>query len=166
MSTTPEAYCNTSDESILKQILPSFDQETKNFFRWTVEYSRKELEELIKTKSGIDFGVLKELVPVARGASGRIVKLKIVGTGKTLTVGKELEIRKWLSKSHLYSSAFTVKTERNSDGDAEKFTLMGAGWGHGVGLCQIGAAVMASKGFKAEEILAHYFRDAELSKRY
>ncbi len=114
----------------------------------------------------MDFGTLKDLVPLSRGASGRIIKLKIVGTEKTLTIGKELEIRKWLSKSHLYSSAFTVKTERNGDGAAERFILSGAGWGHGVGLCQIGAAVMASKGFKAEEILTHYFKSAELAKLY
>jgi stage II sporulation protein D len=163
---TPDAYCNTSDENLLKQVLPSFDQETKDFFRWKVEYHREELEELIKTKSGIDFGTLKELVPVLRGPSGRIIKLKIVGSAKTLTVGKELEIRKWLSKSHLYSSAFTVQTENNAEGVVEKFILTGAGWGHGVGLCQIGAAVMASKGIKAEDILKHYFRNAELSKLY
>jgi SpoIID/LytB domain protein len=121
---------------------------------------------LIKTKSGIDIGTLKELIPLSRGPSGRIFKLKIVGSAKTLTVGKELEIRKWLSKSHLYSSAFTVKIERTADGIPENIILTGAGWGHGVGLCQIGAAVMASKGFKAEEILKHYFKGAELSKLY
>ncbi len=166
ISSLPEAYCNTSDENILRQVLPSFDQETKDFFRWKVEYTCDELEELIKTKSGIDFGTLKDLIPVSRGPSGRIFKLKIVGSARTLIVGKELEIRKWLSKSHLYSSAFIVKIERNADGIPEKFILTGAGWGHGVGLCQIGAAVMASKGFKAEEILKHYFNGAELSKLY
>jgi stage II sporulation protein D len=162
----PEAYCNTSEENLLKQVLPSFDQETKDFFRWKVEYDREELEELIKTKSGMDFGTLKELIPVSRGASGRIIKLKIVGSAKTLTIGKELEIRKWLSKSHLYSSAFTVQTEKNAEGVPRRFILRGAGWGHGVGLCQIGAAVMASRGLKAEDILKHYFGSAELSKLY
>jgi len=166
IASSPEAWCNTSEESILKQVLPSFDQETKDFFRWKVEYTREELEGLIKSRSGMDFGTLKDLVPLSRGASGRIIKLKIVGTEKTLTIGKELEIRKWLSKSHLYSSAFIVHVERNGDGAAERFILSGAGWGHGVGLCQIGAAVMASKGFKAEEILTHYFKSAELAKLY
>ena len=166
VSSSPEAYCNTSDENILRQVLPSFDQETKDFFRWNVVYSREELEELIKSKSGMDFGTLNDLVPVSRGPSGRIFKLKIVGSARTLTVGKELEIRKWLSKSHLYSSAFTVRIERDAKGVAQKFILTGAGWGHGVGFCQIGAAVMASRGIKAEDILKHYFTGAELSKLY
>lgn len=162
----PEAYCNTSDENILRRILPSIDQETKNFYRWKVEYSREELEGLIKTKSGTDVGELVDLVPLSRGASGRIIKLKIVGTARTITVGKELEIRKWLSKSHLYSSAFVVTKELGADGKPARFILKGAGWGHGVGMCQIGAAVMASKGISAEDILKHYFTDAELTKLY
>ena len=157
---SPEAYCNTNDGKILKQVLPSFDQETTDFFRWKIHYAAKELAELIKAKSGIDFGEIKELVPVERGSSGRITKLRIQGSKRTVTVGKELEIRRWLSKSHLYSSAFVVRK------DGDRFILHGAGWGHGVGLCQIGAAVMATKGFKAEEILKHYFRGAELKKLY
>ncbi|MDE3059058.1 MAG: SpoIID/LytB domain-containing protein [Bacteroidota bacterium] len=157
---SPDAYCNTTDVHILRQILPSFDQETTDFFRWKVEYTRGELSEIVLTKSGIDFGEIKNLVPVQRGPSGRLIKLRIEGSKKTLVIGKELGIRRWLSKSHLYSSAFIVRKE------ADKFILIGAGWGHGVGLCQIGAAVMAAKGFKAEEIVKHYFHGVELKKLY
>ncbi len=163
---SPGAYCNTTDGKVLRQILPSFDQETTDFFRWKVEYGREELEHLISTKSGIDFGTLMDLVPVQRGPSGRLVKLKIVGSAKTLTVGKELEIRRWLSKSHLYSSAFVVDAERDAEGVPVRFVLHGAGWGHGVGLCQIGAAVMAAQGKKADEIVEHYFTGAKLEKLY
>jgi SpoIID/LytB domain protein len=163
---SPEAFCNTNDGKILKQILPSFDQETTDFFRWTVEYRREELEDLLRTKSGYDFGILKNLVPLQRGPSGRIYRLRIEGSKKSIIVGKELEIRRWLSKSHLYSSAFIVNIEQGNDGLPQRFILHGAGWGHGVGLCQIGAAVMASKGFKAEEIVKHYFHGAELRKLY
>jgi len=160
----PSAYCNASDERILKNILPSFDRETIDFFRWRVSYDQSELSGLIRTKSGVDFGSILDLIPVQRGPSGRIVRLRIVGSKKTLVVGKELEIRKWLSPSHLYSSAFVVS---KSDGQIPaSFTLYGAGWGHGVGLCQIGAAVMATKGKKAEEILLHYFRGTEIRKMY
>lgn len=156
----PKAFCNTNDGNILRQVLPSFDQETTDFFRWKVEYTRQELSELIHEKSGIDFGDVQELIPVHRGPSGRITKLKIVGSHTTLTVGKELEIRRWLSKSHLYSSAFIVMKEN------DKFILHGAGWGHGVGLCQIGAAVMAVEGWKADAIVKHYFSGTELKKIY
>lgn len=162
----PDTYCNTTDANILRQILPSFDQETTNFFRWAVEYERAELEEIIREKSGIDFGTIQNIVPIQRGPSGRIITLKIEGTKKTMTVGKELEIRRWLSKSHLYSSAFIVVTEREDDGTPKRFMLYGAGWGHGVGLCQIGAAVMASKGFQAEQIVKHYFHNAQIQKLY
>jgi SpoIID/LytB domain protein len=163
---SPEAYCHTTDERLLEKILPSFDRETQKFFRWTVEYSRKELEEILREKSGFDFGVLKEIVPLRRGSSGRICQLKIVGSKKSMVVGKELEIRRWLSRSHLYSSAFVVEAKNDARGNAERFTFHGAGWGHGVGLCQIGAAVMAARGFSAEEILKHYFRDVEIRKIY
>ena len=155
-----DAYCNTKDEALLGNILPDFDRETKNFFRWRVEYYREELEEILREKSGFDFGTLKEIVPLRRGPSGRISHLKIVGSKRSMVVGKELEIRRWLSRSHLYSSAFVVTVE------AGRFILYGAGWGHGVGLCQIGAAVMATKGFSAEEILKHYFRGIEIKKIY
>jgi SpoIID/LytB domain protein len=162
----PEAYCNTKDEGLLKKILPSFDRETKSFFRWRVEYSRQELEEILREKSGFDFGTLQEIIPLKRGPSGRISRLKIVGSKKSMLVGKELEIRRWLSRSHLYSSAFVVKVKYHPHGKAERFILHGAGWGHGVGLCQIGAAVMATKGFSAEKILKHYFRGIEIKKIY
>jgi len=162
----PGAYCNTTDEKLLKQILPAFDQKTPGFYRWQVRYERKELESILLKKSGIDFGHLLNIEPLERGPSGRISRLKIQGSKKTVTVGKELEIRRWLSNSHLLSSAFVVSVERNDDGEINRFILTGGGWGHGVGLCQIGAAVMASRGFKAEEILAHYFKGAELKKLY
>jgi SpoIID/LytB domain protein len=161
----PEAYCHTEDERLLEKILPAFDRETKSFFRWTIEYSREELEEILREKSGFDFGDLKEIVPLLRGPSGRICRLKIVGSKKSMVVGKELEIRRWLSRSHLYSSAFLVKVKYDR-GKAGRFTFHGAGWGHGVGLCQIGAAVMATRGFSAEETLKHYFRGVEIKKIY
>jgi SpoIID/LytB domain protein len=163
---SPDAYCNTSDGGILKQVLPSFDQETTDFFRWKVEYTQEQLVHILHTKSEIDFGIVMDLVPLSRGPSGRMDKLKVVGSKRTIIVGKELEIRRWFSKSHLYSSAFIIKIERDAKGIPVKFTLFGAGWGHGVGLCQIGAAVMAAKGCKAEEIVMHYFRKSELEKLY
>ncbi len=156
----PEAFCNTKDERILSQVLTNFDQETRNFYRWKVEYTVEELSELVRRRSGEDYGEILDLVPVARGTSGRLWKLKIVGTKKTKVIGKELEIRRTLSPSHLYSSAFVVEKQ---DG---RFILHGAGWGHGVGLCQIGAAVMGAKGYKYDEILAHYFPGSTIEKKY
>jgi SpoIID/LytB domain protein len=156
----PEAYCNIKDKGLLKKILPDFDRETKSFFRWRIEYSRQELEEILIEKSGFDFGTLQKIVTLSRGPSGRISRLKIVGSKKNMVVGKELEIRRWLSRSHLYSSAFVVAVED------DRFIFNGAGWGHGVGLCQIGAAVMATKGFSADEILKHYFRGVKIQKIY
>ncbi|HUN54043.1 MAG TPA: SpoIID/LytB domain-containing protein [Smithella sp.] len=166
LNSRPAAYCNSTDKKFLSGILQAFDQETHDFYRWQVVYTRQELEEILKKKSGIDFGVLKNIEPLARGPSGRIYRLKIEGSRKTMIVGKELEIRRWLSESHLLSSAFVVSAERNGLGDISRFILRGGGWGHGVGLCQIGAAVMAGKGFKAEEILTHYFTGARLKKIY
>jgi peptidoglycan hydrolase-like amidase len=163
---SPDAYCNTADEAVLRRILPDFDRETPDFFRWEVHYLREELEDLLWRKAGIDFGTLKDLIPLERGPSGRIIRLKIEGSKRAVTVGKELEIRRWLSESHLYSSAFVVFTDRNASGEAVRFTLKGAGWGHGVGLCQIGAAVMAVQGFSAEAILRHYFPVASLRRLY
>ena len=157
---SPDAFCNTTDKDILSQVLNSYDQETVNFYRWKVEYDKKELGELILKRSGVDYGEILDLVPVERGTSGRLVRLKIVGTKKTMTIGKELEIRRTLSASHLYSSAFVVEKSGN------KFILHGAGWGHGVGLCQIGAAVMGEKGYNYEQILLHYFVGASVEKRY
>ena len=155
--TSPSAYCNTTDARVLSQVLNNYDQETKDFYRWTVQYTAAELSDIIRERSGIDFGEILDLVPIKRGPSARLYEMKIVGSKRTMVIGKELEIRKWLSRSHLYSSAFVV--DRNENGD---FILTGAGWGHGVGLCQIGAAVMADKGYTYEQILAHYFPGSEL----
>lgn len=160
----PTAYCNTTDRLVLSQVLNNYDQETPDFYRWRVTYSQKELSELIGEKMGIDFGEIVDLIPLKRGASARIIELKVVGTKRTVVIGKELEIRKALSKSHLYSSAFVVDKEEN-DGSV-RFVLRGAGWGHGVGLCQIGAAVMASQGIGYQAILSHYYPHSELTKRY
>ena len=160
----PPAFCNTTDAKILSHILLDYDRETKDFFRWNVEYLQDELALLIHEKTGIDFGNIVDLIPVERGYSARLVKMKIVGTKKTLTIGKELEIRRVLSKTHLYSSAFIVK--KIGKNIPEKFILYGAGWGHGVGLCQIGAAVMAEKGYSFDEILLHYFKSSLLKKIY
>lgn len=162
--TAPEAFCNTTDKGILSQVLNNYDQETSNFYRWRVEYTQKELSELIHQRSGIDFGEILDLIPVERGTSGRLVKLKIVGTKRTLTIGKELEIRRTLSTSHLYSSAFVVDKTDSLSGIT--FALIGAGWGHGVGLCQIGAAVMGEKGYAYNDILLHYYIGATIEKRY
>ena len=162
----PSGYCNTSDQKILSQVLLDFDQETKDFYRWEVEYSQKELSDIIKSKSNIDFGEIIDLIPIERGDSSRLIKLKIVGTKKTLTIGKELEIRRILSNSHLYSSAIIIDKSVIQNNIPQKFIISGAGWGHGVGLCQIGAAVMASIGYQFDEILLHYFKDAKLKKIY
>lgn len=162
----PPAFCNTSDPKILNQILLDYDQETKDFYRWKVEFTQSQISDLIKRKSGIDFGLIKDLIPVERGFSSRLVKLKIVGTKKTLIIGKELEIRRTLSETHLYSSAFIVEKIGEVDGVPQNFVLRGAGWGHGAGLCQIGAAVMAEQGYQFDEIATHYFKGAELKKIY
>ncbi|MFV0521639.1 MAG: SpoIID/LytB domain-containing protein [Mangrovibacterium sp.] len=161
----PIAFCNTTDQNILTQVLPDFDQKTQDFYRWRVEYSQKELSELIYKKTGVDYGTILGIEALDRGSSGRIIKLKIKGTNCTKVIGKELEIRRALSKTHLYSSAFVVKTYFH-DGVPSLFELTGAGWGHGVGLCQIGAAVMGAKGYSYQTILQHYFKDTKLEKRY
>jgi stage II sporulation protein D len=160
----PAAFCNSSDKNVLKQVLNDYDRDTNDFFRWKVVYPQDELSELVKTKTGTDFGLIVDLIPVERGVSARLIKLKIVGTLRSMTIGKELEIRKTLSRSHLYSSAFVVE-KKTIDGEIN-FILNGAGWGHGVGLCQIGAAVMGDKGYSYKEILFHYFRGASLEHRY
>jgi stage II sporulation protein D len=160
--TKPDAFCNTADPEVLQQVLIDFDRATTNFFRWEVIYAQTELSQLLARKSGIDFGKIIDLIPLQRGPSGRITKLKIIGSKRSVTVGKELEIRKWLSESHLYSSAFVV--EKNVEQGNEvptSFKLLGAGWGHGVGMCQIGAAVMSRKGYSIEHILSHYFSGAQ-----
>lgn len=151
-----DPFCDATDEKILSQVLNDYDLETKDFYRWTVEYSRNEVSDLIRTRSGIDFGTIQELIPIERGPSGRIKRLRVVGSKREMIIGKELIIRKWLSSSHLKSSAFTVIW------NGDKLTLKGSGWGHGVGLCQIGAAVMASKGYSFQAILGHYYPGSEL----
>lgn len=163
IESTPSSYCSTTDSGVLSQILNGYDRETNDFYRWRVVYSQKELSALVAGRSGIDFGTIQELLPVERGASGRVVRLRIVGTKATRTVGKELEIRRWLSSSHLYSSAFVVDKVQEPSGEVS-FVLKGAGWGHGVGLCQIGAAMMGEKGCTCEQILSFYYPQSVLEK--
>ncbi len=164
---TPDGFCNTHDKHILSQILNNYDQETTNFYRWKVRYTQEEIAELIRTNTKCDYGQIIDLIPVERGKSGRISKLKIVGTLKTLIIGKELEIRRTLSDTHLFSSAFVVdKGGAEQDDVPAWFELTGAGWGHGVGLCQIGAAVMGEKGYNYNDILLHYYKDADIRKLY
>ena len=158
----PQAFCSNADKGVLSQVLNGYDQETNDFYRWRVEYTQEGLSQLIKHRSGVDFGTIIDLQPVERAASGRLVKLRVVGSKRTVTVGKELEIRRWLSESHLYSSAFVVDKVKKEG--VPCFVLKGAGWGHGVGLCQIGAAVMGEKGYTYEQILKHYYPGAVLEK--
>ena len=162
IESTPPSYCSTDDSKVLSQILNGYDRETNDFYRWRVEYSQEELSELVSRRSGVDFGTVEDLQPLERGASGRIIRLRIVGSRCTKIVGKELEIRRWLSESHLYSSAFVV--DKIADGDSARFVLKGAGWGHGVGLCQIGAAMMGERGCSHEAILRHYYPGTYLEK--
>ena len=157
---SPKSFCNTSDKRVLSQVLNDYDQETTDFYRWRVSYSQDELSRLVEKKLGAGLGTVTDLQPLKRGTSGRICELRIVGTKKTIVVGKELEIRRSLSETHLYSSAFVV--ERHGD----TFELVGAGWGHGVGLCQIGAAVMGDQGYGYDEILKHYYPGAEIEKAW
>ena len=166
--TSPAAFCNTHNKQVLSQVLNNYDQETTDFYRWRVCYSQQELSELIHKRSGIEFGKIIDLIPVERGTSGRLVRLKIVGTLRTLIIGKELEIRRTLSSSHLYSSAFVVDKEYKEDEKEipSRFILTGSGWGHGVGLCQIGAAVMGDQGYKYKEILSHYYPGSAIEQQY
>lgn len=164
--TAPPAFCNTADRLVLSQVLPDFDQKTHDFYRWTVHYSQTEIAELLQRRTGIAFGNIISLKPLTRGQSGRITRLLIEGSNRTLIIGKELEIRRALSNSHLYSSAFVVDHQALENGIPQLFVLTGAGWGHGVGLCQIGAAVMGEKGFGYREILLHYFKGARLCRKY
>lgn len=164
--TAPEAFCNTHDKEILGQVLNNYDQETTDFYRWKVTYTQAEISLLIRERTGIDFGDIVDLIPLTRGESGRIIRLKIIGTKRTIIMGKELEIRKSLSRSHLYSSAFVVDKTDGDSGLPKSFVLIGAGWGHGVGLCQIGAAVMGANGYRYDHILSHYFKGAELTTMY
>lgn len=157
----PSSFCNTRDAKLLEKVLNNYDREENDFFRWEVRYSPCQLDELVARRSGIDFGSIQEIKPVKRGPSGRIYLLKIRGSKREITVGKELEIRRWLSESHLRSSAFVV--ERDNEGN---WIFRGAGWGHGVGLCQIGAAVMAAEGYTFDSILEHYFPGSKIEKFY
>ena len=159
-------YCKSPSPKILRLVLNDYDQETKDFRDWEVTYTQEELSDIIRTKSGIDFGEIIDLIPLHRGASGRIDSLKIVGTKHTEIIGKELKIRLWLSRTCLYSSWFDVKKSQITNHKSQisnQFTLVGHGWGHGAGLCQIGAAVMASEGHKYEDILAYYYVGSRLS---
>ncbi len=156
----PEAFCNTQDKKILSQVLNNYDQETTDFYRWKVSYTREELSALIRERSGVDYGDIIDLIPIARGTSGRLWKLQIVGSKRTRIIGKELEIRRTLSPTHLYSSAFVI------DKEGDNFILTGAGWGHGVGLCQIGAAVMGERGYDYKQILLHYYVGSNIEKLY
>lgn len=162
----PPAFCNTQDKQVLRQVLNGYDQETADFYRWHIDYTQEELASLIARKTGLRFGKILDLVPLERGKSGRIVRLKIVGTERERVIGKELEIRRTLSESHLKSSAFVVETQQGEDGVPQSFHLSGAGWGHGVGLCQIGAAMMGEKGYDHEAILRHYYPGATLKTLY
>ncbi|EFZ37475.1 SpoIID/LytB domain protein [Hoylesella oralis ATCC 33269] len=163
---SPEAFCNTDDKRVLSQVLNDYDQETSDFYRWHVAYTQEQLSTLVAKKLGIDFGEIIDLVPMERGKSGRLCKLKIIGTKRTLAIGKELEIRRALSENHLYSSAFVVDKYDYRDGIPQQFELTGAGWGHGVGLCQIGAAVMGERGYGYDHILLHYYPGAEIKQIY
>lgn len=154
-----DVFCDTKDEKILSQVLNDYDLETRDFYRWRTEYSRTEVSDLVRRRSGMDFGTIRDLVPVERGPSGRLKRLKVVGDKKTMIIGKELIIRRWLSDSHMKSSAFEVHW------DGDHLTLDGSGWGHGVGLCQIGAAVMAAKGYTFDRILLHYYPGSTLERR-
>jgi SpoIID/LytB domain protein len=162
----PSAFCNTNNKQILSQVLPDFDQKTVDFYRWQISYRQQDLSALLQKKTGIDFGKIIRLEAVQRGHSSRIIKLKITGSKQTLVIGKELEIRRALSESHLYSSAFVVDHLGEQNGIPKQFVINGAGWGHGVGLCQIGAAVMGEKGYNYQSILKHYFQGSELKKIY
>ncbi|MBF1468247.1 SpoIID/LytB domain-containing protein [Prevotella pallens] len=163
---SPNAFCNTTDQKVLSQVLNDFDQETTDFYRWTQIYSQAEVKQLLEEKLAMQFGDIIDLIPMERGKSGRIYRLKIIGTQRTLIIGKELEIRRALSKSHLYSSAFVIEKVDIKDGVPQQFIIKGAGWGHGVGLCQIGAAMMGVQGYRYDEILLHYYKSAEITKAY
>ena len=163
----PPAFCNTTDKKILSQVLNDYDQETADFYRWKVTYSQEKIQQLFEEKLKMNFGSILDMKAVERGKSGRISKLQIIGTEKTFTIGKELEIRRALSDTHLYSSAFVVdKYDKDEQGVPQRFEIIGAGWGHGVGLCQIGAAVMGEQGYAYNDILLHYYQGAEIKQLY
>ena len=153
-----ECFCNSSDEKVLAQVLNDYDLETKDFYRWEVRYGRAQLSELVSRRTGVVFGEIRGLVPVERGPSGRISRLRIEGSARTMVIGKELMIRRALSESHLKSSAFDIEWQ------GDEVVLRGRGWGHGVGLCQIGAAVMSVKGYGFKDILGHYYPGANVER--
>lgn len=171
---TPKSFCNTTNKRVLAQILNRYDQETSDFYRWKVRYLQEEISELLSRKLKMELGDILDIVPVKRGKSGRIYLLTIVGSKRTFTIGKELEIRRALSESHLFSSAFVVRKVYDLDGKKRNeeltvpvaFEIYGAGWGHGVGLCQIGAAVMGDKGYGYDAILGHYYPGATTVRKY
>ena len=160
INSMPDAYCNTANRELLSTILNDYDTETHDFYRWRVKYSQTELSDIIRRKTNIDIGTVEKLIPLSRGQSGRIYRMSITGSAGEIIIGKELEIRRALSDTHLLSSAFTVER------DGTEFILHGAGWGHGVGLCQIGAAVMASEGYDFRAILSHYYKHSTLTTLY
>ena len=163
----PDAFCNTDDTTVLDQVMNNYDRETSDFYRWSVEYDQRELSTILHNRTGIDFGQIIDLVPEARGTSGRIYRLTIIGTKRSMTIGKELAIRRALSTSHLYSSAFVVERHgTDNTGLPLRLALHGAGWGHGVGLCQIGAAMMGEQGYNYHDILLHYYRGASIQRIY
>ncbi len=167
IASRPEAFCANPPQDILATVLNDYDRATTDFYRWSVTYTAEEIAGIVRERTGTDYGRIISLTPLHRGTSGRIDRLEIRGTKRTRIIGKELEIRRTLSRTHLYSSAFTVKPhEADRDGIPTGWTIAGAGWGHGVGLCQIGAAVMAHRGHSYREILAHYFPGAEISTIY
>lgn len=164
IDTSLPAYCNTDLHKLPENLANLYS--TQNLFRWEVTYPREELESLISEKTGKDIGELQDIIPLERGDSGRLIYINLVGSDKTLKIGKELEIRRVLSKSHLYSSCFYVRKEMGTDGKVSRFILKGAGWGHGVGLCQVGATVMASKKIPYQKILEHYYKNTNLVSLY
>lgn len=166
IDSNPSVYCNVSDKTLLKTNLPDFDQSTSHFFRWKKEISNEELQQIIKNKLNIETGAIQSIHPLKRGPSGRIYQLEIKGAKNNLIVGKELEIRRLLSQSHLYSSCFYITPKKVQKSWPDSFILKGAGWGHGVGLCQIGAAAMAYQGKDYRTILKHYYPGAQLTRYY
>jgi len=162
----PPAFCNTADRALLERVLPELDHATRDFYRWETSVSQQQLQGWLREKLDLDLGPVLALLPLERGASGRITRLELLGPRRRLQLGKELEIRRVLSDTHLYSSAFIVLPQGDEGGAPARFLLRGAGWGHGVGLCQIGAAVMAERGYDCQQILAHYYRGAQLERIY
>ena len=166
LTSVPDPFCNTSDREVLSQVLNDYDLETLNFYRWEVRFSQQQLRQLIERNLGMKFGNILRLEPLEAGPAGHISRLRIVGSERIYIIGKELQIRKTLSTSHLLSSAFTVSLEDLQDGIPQTIILHGKGWGHGVGMCQIGGAVMGHQGYSYQDILAHYYPGAEIHQLY